>query len=161
MPVRTLIRPVRPFIALVAAVTVFACRADNALRSHRPSAYAIPLLPDSQPVRWHGAIVGVVLDSATRRPLPGWSATLYWNDDPTPPLAPKLTWIQDDTSGGFGVYHLIPNTKGYEIRCRAPNSRTIWKRGLRIASGAVDTIVCLMQPGDSHTLDSREEMGPR
>jgi hypothetical protein len=131
---------------LTAAVTLFACLADNALRSHRPFGYPVPTLPDSQPGRGHGAIVGVVLDSASREPLPGWGAAVYWNDDPMPP--PKLTWIYDEAVGGFGVYGLIPDTRGYRIKCRAPNSRTLWSRRLRITSGAVDTVVCLMRPSD-------------
>jgi hypothetical protein len=135
--------------ALTAAATLFACLADNALRSHRPFA-SVPTLPDSQPARGHGAIVGLVLDSATREPLPGWGATLYWNDDPSPPNVPKLTWIHNEADGGFGIYGLIPNTRGYRIKCTTPSSRTIWSGRLRITSGAVDTVVCLMQPRDPH-----------
>ena len=82
MRISSWIRPLRPFAALTAAATVFACRADNAVQSHRPSDSPIPLLPDSEPVRGHGAIVGVVLDSATREPLAGWDATLFSANDP-------------------------------------------------------------------------------
>jgi hypothetical protein len=78
-----------------------------------------------------------------------------------PPFDPKLTWINDDTTGGFGFYNVIPNSRGYEIRCMAPNSRIIWRRGLRITSGAIDTVVCLMQPRDPHKPQGRNDtLGP-